>query len=81
MKLDVRLFAGLKCNNPELPCFGKNEFDLEVPAGTTISGLHNLMNLESKYPLINLVNGIAQKDDHALSHGDRVGIFPPVGGG
>lgn len=81
MKLDVRLFAGLKCNNQELPCFGRNEFDLEVPGGTTVEALHELLKLESKYPLINMINGIAQNDNWVLSEGDRVGIFPPVGGG
>ncbi|HWI55446.1 MAG TPA: MoaD/ThiS family protein [Desulfobacteria bacterium] len=81
MKLEVRLFAGLKCRNPESPDFGKNEFDMEVPSGTTISDLHGLIKLESNYPLINMVNGLAQKADWVLSPGDRVGIFPPVGGG
>lgn len=81
MKLEVRLFAGLKCNNPEMPCFGKNEFHLEVPEGTTVEDLHGLMKLESKYPLVNMINGLAQKTDWLLSDGDRVGIFPPVGGG
>ena len=81
MKLEVRLFAGLKCSNPELPCFGKNEFDLEVPASITLEALHKLLKLDSKYPLINMINGIAQKDDWVLLEGDRVGIFPPVGGG
>lgn len=81
MKIEVSLFAGLKCNNPDLPFFGQNEFCLEVPSGATIANLHSLLKLESKYPLINMVNGLAQKGDLVLSSGDRVGIFPPVGGG
>lgn len=81
MKLEVKLFASLKCNNPELPGFGQNEFFLEVPPGTTVADLHGLMKLESDYPLITMVNGLAQKDDWVLSADDRVGIFPPVGGG
>lgn len=81
MKLEVRLFAGLKCNNRDIPCFGKNEFHLEVPEGTTVQELHKLMRLESDYPLINMINGLSQADDWVLSPDDRVGIFPPVGGG
>lgn len=81
MKLEVRLFAALKCNNPKLPCFGESEFQLEVPPGITVADLHGLVKLESSYPLINMVNGLARKDDWVLSPGDRVGIFPPVGGG
>lgn len=81
MKLEIRLFAGLKCNNPELSCFGQNEFCLEVSPGITLMDLHALMKLESKYPLVNIINGVTRKDDWVLSPGDRVGIFPPVGGG
>lgn len=81
MKLEVRLFAGLKCNNRDLPCCDQNEFDLEVPEGTTLADLQGLLQLESKYPLIYMVNGLAQKHDWVVTQGDRVGIFPPVGGG
>ncbi|HWI54198.1 MAG TPA: MoaD/ThiS family protein [Desulfobacteria bacterium] len=81
MKLEIRLFAGLKCNNRELPCFGENEFYLEVPEGMTVDELHRMLNLQLSLPLVNLINGLAQADDWVLADNDRVGIFPPVGGG
>lgn len=81
MKLEIRLFAGLKCNNKELSCFGENEFYLEVPEGMTAKELHRTLNLQSPLPLVNLINGLAQADEWVLADNDRVGIFPPVGGG
>lgn len=81
MKIEIRLFAGLKCSNRELPCFGENEFFLEVPEGITVKELHSLLDLQSELPLVNLINGLAQAEDWILADNDRVGIFPPVGGG
>lgn len=81
MKLEVRVFAGLKCNNRELPCYGQNDFSLEVSEKITVSQLYDILMLEGPETLISLVNGLAQKMDYTLSDNDRVGIFPPVGGG
>jgi molybdopterin converting factor small subunit len=81
MKLEVRLFAGLICNNPELDCVGKREFEIEVPEKTTLEELHQLLQLDSPHVLINLVNGKVQDKSCVLEDNDRVGIFPPAGGG
>lgn len=81
MQLEIRLFAGLKCNNQELPCVGKDEFYLNVNDGMTVEDLRQLLQLKSQLPLIYLVNGLARAKDYVLVAKDRVGIFPPVGGG
>lgn len=81
MKLEIRLFAGLKCDNRDLACFGKNEFNVDVPEGITVKQLHEFLNLRSPLPLVNLINGLAKGEDWVLGDNDRVGIFPPVGGG
>ena len=81
MILDIRLFTGLKCNNRELTTFGLEEFNQDVPEGITIEQLHQILRLKSNLPLINLINGLAKSLDYVLQEGDRVGIFPPVGGG
>lgn len=81
VKLEIRLFAGLKCNNPSLPCYKQGDFTLEVPEGTTVQELHKILELESPLPLITLVNGLSSAVDRMLADNDRVGIFPPVGGG
>lgn len=81
MKLEVRLFDGLKCGNSSLACWGQHEFVVEVPDNITIEDLHNHLSLSSPYTLINMVNGIAQDKSWSLKDRDRVGIFPPSGGG
>lgn len=80
MKLEIRLFAGLECKNPKIPCNGQREFYLDVSEGTTLLELLQLLGLDSEH-LIYLINGLAQNIDWVLHDNDRVGIFPPVGGG
>lgn len=80
LKLEVRLFAGLTCNNDDLPCRGKQEFLLAASAGITVKELHELLRLGDR-PLVTVVNGVVEKKDFTLSDRDRVGIFPPIAGG
>ena len=81
MILEVRLFDGLVCNNPDLGCVGEHQFEVEVPDNVTLEQLHDILHLRSPYELINMVNGIAQEKSRVLKDKDRVGIFPPSGGG
>ena len=80
MKLEVRLFAGLKCDNEDLPCFGQQEFYVDAPEGLTVQGLHEFLKLRLG-PLVTVVNGVVEKKDFIISDNDRVGIFPPIAGG
>lgn len=81
MELEVRLFAGLKCENPDLPEFGQKEMQLKAPEGLTVRQLHELLKLDLRLPLVSMVNGLARAEDWELKDKDRIGIFPPVGGG
>ncbi len=81
MQLEIRLFAGLKCNNPELLCFGKVAFDLEVPDGTTVGDLRRILAIDPHIRLLNMVNHHHEGDEWVLQNNDRIGIFPPIGGG
>ncbi|OGW42414.1 MAG: hypothetical protein A2010_14015 [Nitrospirae bacterium GWD2_57_9] len=80
MKLEIRLFAGLTCNNEALPCCGKQEFHLDSPEGITVKGLHELLYLGER-PLVTVVNGVVEKKDFVIADHDRIGIFPPIAGG
>lgn len=81
MNLEVRLFAGLTCNNKALPCFGQHEFNVDVPGGgITVKGLHEFLQL-GEMPLVTVVNGVVEKKDFMISDQDRIGIFPPIAGG
>jgi len=81
VQLEIRLFAGLKCNNPELPYFGKIAFNLDVPDGTTVGELRALLAIDPTIRLLTMVNHHHEGDDWVLEESDRIGIFPPIGGG
>lgn len=80
MKLEIRLFAGLKCNNEDLPCFGQQEFYVDAPDNLSVKGLHEYLKLGER-PLVTVVNGVVEKKEFVISDKDRVGIFPPIAGG
>ena len=81
LELDIELFAGLSCNNPDLPCYGKKCVRLEAPEGLSIRQLRNLLAIDPALPLIVMVNNHYEKEDFVLSAGNRVAMFPPLGGG
>ena len=81
LELDIRLFAGLRCNNPEFPSCGENVSRLEVPEGLSIRQLRNILAIDPALPLIVMVNNHHEKEDFVLHNCDRVAMFPPLGGG
>jgi sulfur-carrier protein len=81
MKLDIGLYAGLTCGNSALPSFGQKEFVLEVPDGTTVRELRVILAIDPAIPLLCMVNNHHEQEDWVLRDGDRVGMFPPIGGG
>ena len=48
---------------------------------TTVSELCKLMNIPMAKIKIVMVNGKSESFDYELQGGERVGLFPPVGGG
>ena len=81
LELDIGLFAGLRCHNPALPGYGENVFSLEAPEGSSIRQLRNILAIDPDLPLIVMVNNHHEKEDFVLHNGDRVAMFPPLGGG
>ena len=81
MRLDIRLFAGLTCANPTLACCGEREFQLEVPLPLTIRELRDLLGINPAVPLLTMINNHHENEDWLLKDNDRVGMFPPIGGG
>jgi sulfur-carrier protein len=81
MRLEVRLFAGLKCGNPELSCCGESEFVLEVPSGITIKDLRGMLGIDPAITLLSMVNNHHEHENWVLKDNDRIGMFPPLGGG
>ncbi len=75
----VKLFAMLRDQFPDL---GIGEaMPVELSPGATVGRLIEQLELPQDQVKVIFVNNIIRKVDHRLSTGDRVGIFPPVGGG
>jgi sulfur carrier protein ThiS len=79
MKVDVCLYASLA---PRLPENSEgNTATMELPEGTTVEALLNLLNILPDEPKIVFRNGIHAKPHDVVIEGDRVAVFPPVAGG
>lgn len=73
--IELKLFAGLQSYKPE------SAEAYPIQAGITIQDLLRDLDIpEAKAKLI-FVNGIKAGLETSLAGGERVGIFPPVGGG
>ena len=77
MKVTVRLFATLKELLPE----GQKKMEVEIEDGTTVRELAQEVDIADDAELIIKINGRRGSEDTILKDGDRVGLFPPVGGG
>ena len=55
--------------------------DLELASGTTAGQLAESIGIPVKEIKIVMINGRSSSLDAALHEGDRVALFPPVGGG
>lgn len=77
MKVTVKLFATLKEMLPE----GQKQITVEVDEEATVGDLALQLDIAEEKDLIVKVNGRHGSRSTVLEDGDRVGIFPPVGGG
>ena len=74
MQVTVKLFATLRENR-------EKESMMQLDPGANIKALIDLLGISEKDAAIIFINGRGSKLDQALSDGDTVSIFPPVGGG
>ena len=82
LHIEVRVFAYLRQQICSEVTSDPNEvFRIAVPQGTTLEKLLIILNLPTDQPIITLVNGLRQPFNYLLLNEDRVGLFPPVGGG
>ncbi len=79
MNIELNLFASLAEYLPDKEKGNPNI--LELPAGTTIGGLIDLLKIPPEAPRIIFQNGIHALREAVLKEGDRVGMFPPLAGG
>ena len=79
MRIEVRLFATLREYAPKEANAGV--FSTTLPDGGTVGTLLEAIGIDSEQVHLRMVNGAGVEDDHLLRENDRVGLFPPVGGG
>ncbi|WP_428559249.1 MAG: MoaD/ThiS family protein [Solidesulfovibrio sp. DCME] len=75
MPIELRCFATLA------PLTPSNANALPIGPGETVNALIDRLGIPREEVKIVFVNGTAADLDRVLADGDRVGIFPPVGGG
>ncbi len=79
MRIRLKLFAGLRALRPQDARTGGE--DLDLPDGTTVAQALAKVKVPLDEAKIVLVNGRHAKFDTPLKEGDRLSVFPPVGGG
>ena len=73
--IDLRLFATLGIHTPE------NASQFPIKGGITVGQLIEQLPLAAEDAKLIFINGVRADLSHQLFGGERVGIFPPVGGG
>jgi molybdopterin converting factor small subunit len=73
--IDLRLFATLAKHMPD------NASRFPISDGMTVDGLIEQLTISPADAKLIFINGVRATLESRLNGGDRVGIFPPVGGG
>jgi sulfur-carrier protein len=79
IRIEVRLYAGLERAAREAA--PGQPLVLEVADGTAVRGAVEALGLPIQGIHLVFVNGQPRGLDHRLEDEDRLGLFPPVGGG
>ena len=75
ISIDLNLFATLRCFLPDSPK------TMTVSQGTCIMDLVKTIGIPEEDVKLIFINGKRELPSYVLKNNDRVGIFPPVGGG
>ncbi|QJB57982.1 MoaD/ThiS family protein [Pseudodesulfovibrio sp. zrk46] len=75
MGIEIKMFATLAKYLPE------NHEDYPIDAGETIRSLIEKLGVPEKDVTLMFINSLRSDHDAEIKDGDRVGLFPPVGGG
>ena len=73
--VELKLFATLQRFKPD------NAEQFPIEAGSTVRDLIQKLNITRTQSKLVFVNSVKVELDTVLTGGERVGIFPPVGGG
>lgn len=79
MLVEVQLFATLRKTGKDAETAGICSTNL--PEGSSIADLIRIMGIPPAWVHLTIVNGVSVGTDRVLQDGDRVGLFPMIGGG
>ncbi|MGM0652943.1 MAG: MoaD/ThiS family protein [Bacillota bacterium] len=79
MEVSVVLYATLTRYHPGDK--GNNPFTVEMPEGATVKDLLKEIGIKESETKQVFINHKTRPDDFVLEDGQKVAIFPPVGGG
>lgn len=79
MKVEVRLYATLRQQAPAEAV--KGIVAITLPEESTVIELLNYIKIDPAEVHMIMVNGKGSELDTVLHDNDRIGLFPPVGGG
>ena len=79
MPLQVFLNASLRPYAPNYNPY--NGITLEVPPGTAVSRIISQLGLPPEEVTLIMVDGVRRQPDFPLQGGERLALFPPIGGG
>lgn len=79
MQVEVRVFAGLEMYIPGAR-FGEPIY-VALSPDTAGRELIRKLNIPEEQVFSFMINGVQKKLDDTMADGDRISIFPPVGGG
>jgi molybdopterin converting factor small subunit len=78
MRIEVRLFATLR---QHAPAAAGGVLAVDVPDGCKAVDAITQLGIHVNEIHVLIINGVISRFDHVLVGGDRLGLFPPVGGG
>ena len=78
MVVEVRLYATLR---RYAPASSAGVIPVEVPVDYSVAELLNTISIELAEVHIIMINGVISTLTSTLHEGDRLGLFPAVGGG
>lgn len=77
MQVEVRLYATLR----RYASTSGGVHKVEVPAGGTAASVIAGLGIDPSEVHLLMVNGVNSPAERVLAEGDRLGLFPAVGGG
>jgi molybdopterin synthase sulfur carrier subunit len=79
--MGLQIFINATLRN-HVPGYNPHQgLNLEIQPGTSVAQVMARLGLPAKEVTLIMVDGRRQEADYLLQGGERLGLFPPIGGG